>query len=75
VARARDVLLEAVFEREAASRYVDWMLRYILFHNKRHRLEMGTVESKRYLSGPVLDGVACRLLARRTRLRDRTRTP
>lgn len=39
--RARDALLEAGFEREAAGRYVDWMLRYILFHHKRHPLELG----------------------------------
>ena len=30
--------------------YVDWVHRYILFHNKRHPLEMGPAEITAFLS-------------------------
>ena len=50
--RAWDALLEAGFEQVVASRYVDRMRRYILFHNKRHPQEMGLAEVEQYLGSP-----------------------
>ena len=30
--------------------YVDWIRRFILFHNKRHPIEMGATEAEAFLA-------------------------
>lgn len=36
--------------------YVDWIKRFILFHNKRHPLEMGAAEINAFLTHLAIDG-------------------
>jgi integron integrase len=36
--------------------YVDWIRRFILFHNKRHPLEMGTAEINAFLTHLAVEG-------------------
>ena len=36
--------------------YVQWILRYILFHNKRHPKEMGVPEIEAFLSHLAIEG-------------------
>src|SRR5688572_18239365 len=35
--------------------FVQWARRYILFHHKRHPLEMGTAEVERFLTHPAAE--------------------
>jgi predicted aldo/keto reductase-like oxidoreductase len=41
-------LLHYSYKTEQA--YVEWIKRFILFHNKRHPLEMGAVELEKFLT-------------------------
>ena len=36
--------------------YVDWIKRFVLFHNKRHPLEMGTAQINAFLTHLAVDG-------------------
>lgn len=36
--------------------YVDWVRRFVLFHNKRHPLEMGTDEVRAFLTHLAVEG-------------------
>jgi integrase len=42
--------------RRTEKAYVAWILRYILFHGKRHPAEMGAPELTRFLSSLAVDG-------------------
>jgi site-specific recombinase XerD len=46
--RAKPRLLHYAIRTEEA--YVDWIRRYILFHNKRHPREMGAIEVEAFLT-------------------------
>ena len=52
--RLLDEVREAIRVRHYSIRtehtYVDWIYRYIIFHNKRHPMEMGEAEISRFLS-------------------------
>jgi hypothetical protein len=51
--------------------YADWVKRFILFHNKRHPLEMGTAQINAFLTHLAVDGhvSAARKLPKSWRLR------
>ena len=44
------------YSRQTEKAYVAWIRRYILFHGKRHPLEMGAPELTRYLSSLAVEG-------------------
>lgn len=46
-------LLHYSYKTEVA--YVEWIKRFILFHNKRHPLEMGTPEIEKFLTHLAID--------------------
>lgn len=48
--QARDILRTKHYSYRTEQTYLDWMRRYILFHNKRHPLEMGASEIQAFLS-------------------------
>src|SRR5262245_4680248 len=48
--RARAILRARRYSIRTEDCYVDWMRRFILFHNKRHPLEMGGLEVEEFLT-------------------------
>ena len=48
--QVRDLIRIKHYSPRTEKTYVQWMRRYILFHNKRHPVEMGQVEIEAYLS-------------------------
>jgi integron integrase len=44
------------YSKRTEDAYVDWMRRYILFHNKRHPQEMGAAEIEAFLTHLAVDG-------------------
>jgi integron integrase len=48
--QVRDVLRKRHYSIRTEQAYVDWIKRYIFFHEKRHPLEMGAQEISRFLS-------------------------
>jgi integron integrase len=54
--RVRSVLRARRYSMRTEDCYVDWMRRYILFHNKRHPLEMGGLEVEEFLTHLAVDG-------------------
>ncbi|MCX5839294.1 MAG: integron integrase [Deltaproteobacteria bacterium] len=48
--QVRDVLRKRHYSIRTEQVYVDWIKRYIFFHEKRHPLEMGAQEISRFLS-------------------------
>src|SRR5262245_18102327 len=44
------------YSRRTEEAYVAWIRRYILFHEKRHPLEMSAPELTRFLSSLAIDG-------------------
>jgi|GEM_PF-347416 len=54
--RARAVLRGRRYSLRTEECYVEWMRRYILFHNKRHPLEMGGLEVEEFLTHLAVDG-------------------
>jgi len=55
-----DQLREAIRQKNYSYRteesYVNWVKRYILFHNKRHPQELGTAEIEAFLTHLAVDG-------------------
>src|SRR5206468_1835987 len=51
----RDALRARHYSRRTEKAYVAWILRYILFHGKRHPAEMGALELTRFLSSLAVD--------------------
>lgn len=47
--QARDILRARHYSYRTEQAYIDWIRRYILFHNKRHPLEMGAPEVQAFL--------------------------
>jgi integrase len=54
--RVREALRLRHYSRRTEDAYVTWIRRYILFHNKRHPLEMGAPEVARFLTSLAVDG-------------------
>jgi hypothetical protein len=52
----REVLRVRHYSRETEECYVDWVKRYILFHEKRHPAAMGAPEVTRFLTHLAVDG-------------------
>jgi len=53
--RVRAALRIRHYSRRTEKTYVAWILRYILFHGKRHPVEMGAPELTRFLSSLAVD--------------------
>src|SRR5881397_3149739 len=54
--RVRTALRSRHYSRRTEKAYVAWIRRYILFHRKRHPLEMGAPEVTRFLSALAVEG-------------------
>ncbi len=54
--RVREALRTRRYSRQTEKAYVAWIRRYILFHHKRHPLEMGAPEITRFLSALAVEG-------------------
>jgi len=54
--RVRAALRIRHYSRRTEKAYVAWIRRYILFHGKRHPVEMGAPELTRFLSSLAVDG-------------------
>ena len=54
--RVRAAIRIRHYSRRTEEAYVAWILRYILFHGKRHPVEMGAPELTRFLSSLAVDG-------------------
>jgi hypothetical protein len=48
--QVRDVMRVKHYSYRTEKSYVDWIRRYILFHNKRHPIERGTAEGTQFLT-------------------------
>jgi hypothetical protein len=48
--QVRDALRLKHYSYRTEQTYIDWIRRYILFHNKRHPQEMGTAEVTQFLT-------------------------
>jgi len=53
--RALDALRSAGFDAANGGRYVSWMRQYILFRDKRHPQEMGTMEVEQFLTHSAVE--------------------
>jgi integron integrase len=54
--RLRDAVRARHYSRRTEKAYVAWVRRYILFHGKRHPLEMGGPEVSKFLTSLAVDG-------------------
>ena len=54
--RVREATRARHYSRRTEKAYVAWIRRYILFHGKRHPLEMGGPEVTRFLTSLAVDG-------------------
>src|SRR5438093_5734227 len=54
--QVRDVIRRKHFSIRTEQSYVDWIRRFILFHNKRHPREMAEAEVTQFLTHLVRDG-------------------
>jgi site-specific recombinase XerD len=52
----REVMRVRHYARATEEAYVDWVKRYILFHNKRHPAAMGAQEVSRFLTHLAVEG-------------------
>jgi site-specific recombinase XerD len=53
--RVREAIRLKHYSMHTEQAYVDWIKRYILFHNKRHPQEMGTAEIEAFLTHLAVD--------------------
>ena len=53
--RAREAIRRKHYSIQTEETYVFWMKRYILFHNKRHPLEMGSTDIEAFLTHLAVD--------------------
>jgi integron integrase len=53
--RVRDVIRLKHYSIRTEDAYVDWIKRYILFHDKRHPIEMGVAEIEAFLTHLAID--------------------
>ena len=54
--QVRDVLRLKHYAHSTEQSYVDWIKRFILFHNKRHPKDMGRVEIQAFLTHLAVEG-------------------
>ena len=54
--QVRDAIRLKHYSYRTEETYVQWIRRYILFHNKRHPKEMGTPEIEAFLTHLAIDG-------------------
>jgi hypothetical protein len=54
--QVRDAIRLKHYSYRTEETYVQWIRRYILFHNKRHPNEMGTPEIEAFLTHLAIDG-------------------
>jgi len=54
--QVRDVLRLKHYSIRTEESYVDWIKRFILFHNKRHPQDMGRVEVEAFLTHLAVEG-------------------
>jgi len=54
--QVRDVIQLKHYSYRTEETYVQWIRRYILFHNKRHPLEMGRAEIEAFLTHLAVQG-------------------
>jgi len=54
--QVRDTMRLRHYSYRTEVSYVDWIRRYILFHNKRHPRDMGVVEIEAFLTHLAVDG-------------------
>jgi len=54
--RVRDAIRARHYSRRTEKAYVAWIRRYIVFHGKRHPLELGAAEITRFLSALATQG-------------------
>jgi integron integrase len=54
--RLREAIRARHYSRRTEKAYVAWVRRYILFHGKRHPLEMGSAEVSKFLTSLAVDG-------------------
>ncbi len=48
--QVRDVVRKKHYSIRTKQAYVQWIRRFILFHNKRHPKDMGEIEISQYIS-------------------------
>lgn len=53
--QVRDVIRDKQYSIRTEQAYVNWIKRYILFHDKRHPREMGSDEIKAFLIHLAVD--------------------
>jgi hypothetical protein len=54
--RVREAIRARHYSRRTEKAYVAWIRRYILFHGKRHPLEMGGPDVTRFLTALAVEG-------------------
>lgn len=54
--QVRDVIQLKHYSYRTEETYVQWIRRYILFHNKRHLIEMGRVEIEAFFTHLAVQG-------------------
>ena len=54
--RVREAIRARHYSRRTEKAYVDWIKRYIFFHNKRHPMEMGAGEVTAFLTALAVQG-------------------
>ena len=52
--RLRDIIRTKQYSIRTEKSYVDWVRRFILFHNKRHPEELGETEVGEFLTYPAV---------------------
>ena len=73
--QVRDGIRLKRYSRSTEKTYVHWIKRFILFHNKRHPLEMGECEIEAFLTDLAVHGEAYRLSLRFYPVVYRLKTP
>jgi hypothetical protein len=54
--QVRDIIRLKHYSYRTEETYVQWIVRYILFHNKRHPKEMGVPEIEEFLTHLAVEG-------------------
>lgn len=54
--QVRDVMRTRHYSHRTEKTYIEWILKYIRFHNIRHPAEMGADEIQAFLSHPAIEG-------------------
>jgi len=71
--QARAALREKHYSIHTEHAYIDWMRRFILFHDKRHPREMGAAEIEAFLTHLAVDRRVASATQQRARPQGRQR--